>query len=129
MTGLTDDVMQAAKRLRRIAAGDTDVYPAHLQRHYGHDVTTLVDFALSILPDGERPVAMERPSGKSVLKGQECPAWSIFNDQFGDGPVRRVGCCCDSCWPADMAMYPTESAARLALQWMRWDELVKAAEQ
>lgn len=70
------------------------------------DQATLADFALSVLPDDVRPVAMER--------GGECgvPGWIVDGECY-----YGVDCCCQHCVHPDVSVFATKEEADLEAHW------------
>lgn len=121
-----ESAMQAAERLRRLDAGThwQDVYETthyiSYQAMYDRDKLALACWALSVLPEGKRPVTMEpegRPTGAHEI-------WYIEQ-----GEVDCHGCGCDDCLRNRSPAYATEAEARLALHYQRLDALIAAAAQ
>lgn len=134
MSDQIQPIMQAAERLRQLdASGDRIIIEAYelygpdmTIEGYRMDVLKLAKFALSILPKGKRPVAMEVPDCKERNKVQG------FVPAVGEsGDVYDMDCVCPYCrslvgLSTGNSAYRTEDDARLARLWMMVDELLAA---
>lgn len=132
-------IMQAAERLRRdgsyviVERTGADVTGQDFDHAaYRNDVSDLADFALSILPKGDRPVAMMTTDSLrggdvrwAIIDGKVSDA--IWDAEFDDGcfmvqwsPTVRQGF-------GGLPYYATEAEAKRALHWMKFDELLAAS--
>jgi hypothetical protein len=113
-------IMQAAERLRRLKAGETpmavyqdgveEIVFVTLERNA--DWMTLADFALSILPKGERPVAIDR----SYLKHGDNPGWVVDEECY-----YSIDCVCPYCLHPDVS--PVFSTKEEADREAHWNQL------
>ena len=126
-----DQVMQAAERRRVLIAAARTADCETLDDIYGKlsdvdaftDARTLADFALSILPKGKRPVAMEQPEqccARRSMFDEDANRISAWGFDIDDGEVFRANCHCLSCWTKGtfrVQFYRTEEEALLARRW------------
>jgi hypothetical protein len=140
-----ESAMQAAERLRRADSGTeiTEIYgEPYTHRGYldaqhkqADDFSVVARWALSVLPKGDVPKALETPQ-----HGQKVWYFDLGGDTVHESAIRVVKNMphvlvygSDDFWdtitPGGTPVFATEADARLALHYQKLQELIAAAAQ